>query len=95
MLVLGQGVFIYPARRQSPGQQARDRSDEPHRPRVPIIAIVLSIVTAPSAVAVYAGRPDVTTNIFKPLSTPAESIYDISLLVLAICAAIFWLSAVS
>ncbi len=38
--------------------------------------------------AAYAEVPTVT-NIFRPLSTPAESIYQISILVLVICAAIF------
>ncbi len=40
------------------------------------------------AEAANAEAPTVT-NIFKPLSTPAESIYQISILVLVICAAIF------
>jgi cytochrome c oxidase subunit II len=36
-----------------------------------------------------AGVPEQVTNIFKPHSTPGESIYQISLLTLAICGAIF------
>src|ERR1043166_119156 len=40
------------------------------------------------AVAAYA-EPSTVTNIFKPLSTPAESIYQSAILVLVICAAIF------
>jgi cytochrome c oxidase subunit II len=39
--------------------------------------------------ALLAGVPEQVTNIFKPHSTPAESIYQISLLTLAICGAIF------
>ena len=39
--------------------------------------------------AAYAASPDQVTNIFEPLSTPAESIYRAALLVLAVCAAIF------
>ena len=41
-------------------------------------------------VSLAAASPaDGMTNIFKPLSTPAEAIYELSLLVLVICAAIF------
>ena len=36
-----------------------------------------------------ADAPTGVTNIFKPLSTPAQAIYEISLLALAICAGIF------
>ena len=39
--------------------------------------------------AAYAAAPNGVTNIFTPLSTPAEAVYEISLLVLAICAGIF------
>ena len=42
-----------------------------------------------SASLADAGVSNGITNIFKPLSTPAESVYEISLLVLAICAGIF------
>src|SRR5262249_61663297 len=55
-----------------------------------LVAIRLWVV-APAifpAGAVYAEVPTVT-NIFKPLSTPAESIYRSSILVLLVCAAIF------
>ena len=45
---------------------------------------------APHALAVLlAGGPEQVTNIFKPHSTPGESIYQVSLLTLAICGAIF------
>ena len=37
----------------------------------------------------YAGAPDRVTNIFKPLSTPAESVYQAALLTMAVCAVIF------
>jgi cytochrome c oxidase subunit II len=37
----------------------------------------------------YAGAPDQVTNIFNPLSTPAESVHRVALLTLAICAVIF------
>ena len=37
----------------------------------------------------FADSPSGVTNIFQPLSTPARAIYEISLLVLAICAGIF------
>jgi cytochrome c oxidase subunit 2 len=39
--------------------------------------------------AVYVAAPDRVTNIFEPLSTPADSIYRAALLALAVCAAIF------
>jgi len=39
--------------------------------------------------AVYAVAPDQVTNIFEPLSTPADSVYRAALLALAVCAAIF------
>ena len=37
----------------------------------------------------FAATSGGVTNIFKPLSTPAQAIYEVSLLVLAICAGIF------
>ena len=36
-----------------------------------------------------ADGPSPLTNIFRPLSTPAEYVHELSLLVLAICAVIF------
>jgi cytochrome c oxidase subunit II len=39
------------------------------------------------------GVPEQVTNIFRPYSTPGESIYQISLLTLAICGAIFLIVA--
>jgi cytochrome c oxidase subunit II len=39
--------------------------------------------------AVYVTSPDQVTNIFKPLSTPADSVHRAALLSLAVCAAIF------
>jgi len=39
--------------------------------------------------AVCAVAPDQITNIFEPLSTPADSVYRAALLALAVCAAIF------
>src|SRR5882672_3502740 len=47
----------------------------------------VTIVLAGPAFA--ADVPTGVTNIFKPLSTPAQAIYEVSLLVLAICAGIF------
>ena len=41
------------------------------------------------APAFAADAPTGVTNIFKPLSTPAQAIHEVSLLVLAICAGIF------
>jgi cytochrome c oxidase subunit 2 len=37
----------------------------------------------------YGGSPDQVTNIFNPLSTPAELVHRIALLTLAVCAVIF------
>src|ERR1044071_3882899 len=37
----------------------------------------------------FAAAPGGVTYIFKPLSTPAQAIHEVSLLVLAICAGIF------
>src|SRR5262245_28241020 len=39
--------------------------------------------------AVYAVAPDQVTNIFRPLSTPADSAHRAALLALAVCAVIF------
>jgi cytochrome c oxidase subunit II len=39
--------------------------------------------------AIYAVAPDQVTNIFEPLSTPADSVHRAALLALAVCAAIF------
>src|SRR5215470_13796893 len=39
--------------------------------------------------AIYAAAPNQVTNIFEPLSTPADSVYRAALLALAVCAAIF------
>lgn len=41
------------------------------------------------AAPAFAAAPDRVTSIFKPLSTPAQAVYEISLLALAICGAIF------
>ena len=49
----------------------------------------LALAPALLAGAAYAGAPDQVTNIFNPLSTPAESVHRIALLTLAICAVIF------
>src|SRR5260221_2732859 len=52
------------------------------------IALRLALATFVLSGTVYAG-PDQVTNIFKPLSTPAESVYQAALLTLAVCAGIF------
>ena len=49
----------------------------------------LALATGMLTCTVYAGAPDQVTNIFKPLSTPAESVYQAALLTLAVCAVIF------
>ena len=48
-----------------------------------------AIVAATMQAAAAYAEPSTVTNIFKPLSTPAESIYQSAILVLLICAAIF------
>src|SRR5262245_59120899 len=55
---------------------------------------VLSYRTRATAPALLAGAfcavaPDQVTNIFEPLSTPADSVFRAALLALAVCAAIF------
>src|SRR6185295_13363945 len=47
------------------------------------------IATTFLASAAFADPPTSVTNIFKPFSTPAQAIHEVSLLVLAICAGIF------
>lgn len=54
------------------------------------IALRLALATFVLSGRVYAA-PDQVTNIFKPLSTPAESVYQAALLTLAICAVIFFI----
>ena len=49
---------------------------------------VYTIATIPVG-STFAATSSGVTNIFKPLSTPAQAIYEVSLLVLAICAGIF------
>src|SRR6185295_20063826 len=53
------------------------------------IALRLALATFVLSGTVYAGDPDPVTNIFKPLSTPAESVYQTALLTMAVCAVIF------
>ena len=52
------------------------------------IALRLALATFVLSGTVYAA-PDQVTNIFKPLSTPAESVYQAALLTLAVCGVIF------
>src|SRR4029453_15381123 len=52
-------------------------------------ALVLALGTTLLAGTASAGVPEQVTNIFKPLSTPAESISEIAWLALAVCAGIF------
>ena len=61
------------------------------RSLLPCRKLILPLVLATGMLAgtVYAGDPDPVTNIFKPLSTPAESVYQAALLTLAVCAVIF------
>jgi cytochrome c oxidase subunit 2 len=52
-------------------------------------AFVLCSTATFSAAPAFAAAPNRVTSIFKPLSTPAQAVYEISLLALAICGAIF------
>jgi len=49
----------------------------------------LALAHALLASTAYAGAPDKVTNIFNPLSTPAEAAHRVALLTLAVCAVIF------
>ena len=49
------------------------------------VFIATTFLVAPA----FAAEPNGVTNIFRPLSTPAQAIHEVSLLVLAICAGIF------
>ena len=42
-------------------------------------ALALALATTLLAGTASAGAPDQVTNIFKPLSTPAESVYEVAL----------------
>jgi cytochrome c oxidase subunit II len=53
------------------------------------LILPLALATGMLAGTVYAGDPDPVTNIFKPLSTPAESVYQAAMLTLAVCGVIF------
>ena len=54
------------------------------------IASVVFIATTFLVVLGFAAdAPTTVTNIFKPLSTPAQAIHDVSMLAIAICAGIF------
>src|SRR5919108_4025842 len=50
------------------------------------LAIATILLVAPTFAA---DAPSGVTNIFRPLSTPAQAIHEVSLLALAICAGIF------
>ena len=51
--------------------------------------LVLALGTALLAGTASAGVPEQVTNIFKPLSTPAELISEVAWLALTVCAGIF------
>ena len=51
--------------------------------------LVLALETTLLAGTASAGVPEQVTNIFKPLSTPAELISEVAWLALAVCAGIF------
>ena len=58
--------------------------------RLPLFGIVGSVVAIFAAAPVaHAADPNPVTSIFKPLSAPAEMVYETSLLALLICAGIF------
>jgi len=53
------------------------------------LILLLSLSIGLLTCTVYADAPNQVTNIFKPLSTPAESVYQAALLTLSVCAVIF------
>ena len=53
------------------------------------VQIFLVVFCSPPAVAQNAGPPLSPTNIFAPASTPAQSIFGLSIFVLAVTGAIF------
>jgi cytochrome c oxidase subunit II len=57
----------------------------PPKKLVPGVVLVIGMLAG----SIYAEAPNQVTNIFKPLSTPAESVYQAALLALAVCAVIF------
>jgi cytochrome c oxidase subunit 2 len=59
------------------------------RSAVDIASFVFIVTTFLVAPGFAADAPTTVTNIFKPLSTPAQAIHELSLLALAICAGIF------
>ncbi|HXV82672.1 MAG TPA: cytochrome c oxidase subunit II, partial [Candidatus Binatia bacterium] len=54
-----------------------------------LTAALLGVAAVLIASPAIAAEPSEVTTIFKPLSTPARAIHEVSLLVLAICAGIF------
>ena len=52
-------------------------------------ALAIGSTIALLASFAQAAGPSTVTSIFRPLSTPAEHVHELSLLVLAICAVIF------
>jgi len=56
---------------------------------IPESALGFWFVTLQAGSAFAADVPTSVTNIFRPLSTPAQAIYEVSLLALAVCAGIF------
>lgn len=57
----------------------------PGRKLILLLTLSIGLLTS----TVYADGPGQVTNIFKPLSTPAESVYQAALLTMAVCAVIF------
>jgi cytochrome c oxidase subunit 2 len=55
----------------------------------PLLSFAASVVVIAGLVHPAFGNPAQVTNLFQPLSQPAQEIKELSLLVLAICAAIF------
>jgi cytochrome c oxidase subunit 2 len=76
-----------------PRQRKRAKSEEKvkntRRWAIGTASFVFIAAASLGVPAFSADTPTGVTNIFKPLSTPAQAIHEVSLLVLAICAAIF------
>jgi cytochrome c oxidase subunit II len=88
--------IVLPFFNYSPFEKGGNRgiliSSHRHGEREVFKAALTTLIVLCSADASFAAAADnslTVTNIFAPLSTPAHAIYEISLLVLTICAAIF------
>src|SRR6266446_436604 len=77
---------------KSPRQLAETHKGQPRKASAMGYVFQIPVVLCWSLAAAFAAPGDGSlsvTNIFAPLSTPAEAVYEAALLVLVICAGIF------